>query len=109
MLEQAIEQLNHADPEMRFAAAQTLGASNDLAAVEPLLTALPDANSKVQYACVSGLIKLGDARAAEPIITTLLNERGSRLWELLKLNIGLRLRAGLLDMIERGDIVMADR
>lgn len=109
MLEQTIALLSHAEPEVRFDAAQKLGASNDLRAVAPLIGALPDKNSKVQYAALSGLIKLGDRSAANPIIDLLLADPDSRVWELLKLGIGTRLRAGLLDMMTEGDTVMADR
>jgi HEAT repeat protein len=108
MIELAIERLTHEDPAVRYEAAQTLGASKDSRAVEPLMTVLPDANSKVQYAALSGLVKLGDARAAVPILETLLANPHSRLWELMKLNIGMRLRFGLLDMIESGNRDITD-
>lgn len=109
MLEQTISRLSHAEPDVRFQAAQALGASQDPRAVAPLIGALPDENAKVQYAAVSGLIKLGDASALNPILDMLLSDPDSRVWELLKLGIGTRLRAGLLDMIEAGDAAMADR
>lgn len=109
MLEQTIALLSHTEPEVRFDAAQKLGASNDLRAVAPLIGALPDENAKVQYSAVSGLIKLGDRNAVNPIIDMLLTDPDSRVWELLKLGIGTRLRAGLLDMISEGDLEMADR
>jgi HEAT repeat protein len=64
MIERMIEQLAHDDPAVRFEAAQKLGASKDTRAIEPLIGALPDENSKVQYAAFSGLVKLSDARAA---------------------------------------------
>src|SRR5215510_3898449 len=106
-LELLVQQLQHTDPQMRFDAAQKLGASNDTRAVEALAAALPDANAKVQYAAFSGLVKLGDARAASKMIDLLLGTPHSRVWELMKLNIGLRLRAGLLDMVTRGDEELA--
>ncbi len=109
MIEQMMDQLRHDDPMMRFEAAQALGASNDPRAVAPLIGALSDENAKVQYAAVSGLVKLGDASAAKPIIDLLLSEPDSRLWELLKLNVGMRLRNGLLDMVQRGDVALADQ
>ena len=109
MLEQTIALLSHAEPEVRFDAAQKLGASKDLRAVAPLIDALPDENSKVQYAAVSGLIKLGDRAALNPIVELLLNDPDTRVWELLKLGIGQRLRAGLLSMIDAGDEALADR
>jgi HEAT repeat protein len=109
MFEQTIEQLTHTNPEMRYQAAQQLGTSQDERAVEALIAALPDANAKVQYAAFSGLVKLADKRAAAPLVALLLNDPHSRVWELLKLNIGLRLRNGLLDLVERGDSALADQ
>lgn len=109
MIEQSIHQLSHADAEMRYEAARTLGASRDERAVDPLLAAMTDENAKVQYACVSGLVKLAANRAANPIVDLLLADPDSRLWELLKLNVGMRLRAGILNMVERGDTNLADR
>jgi HEAT repeat protein len=106
-IELLVEQLQHADPQVRFDAAQKLGASKDTRAVEALAAALPDENSKVQYAAFSGLVKLGDARAAAKMVDLLLDAPGCRVWELMKLNIGLRLRAGLLDMVQRGDEQLA--
>lgn len=108
MLEQTIDRLSHTEPEIRFQAAQTLGGSRDPRAVQPLINALPDENAKVQYAAVSGLIKLGDPVALNPILDRLLAEPDSRVWELMKLSIGTRLRAGLLDMVEPGDLTLAD-
>lgn len=109
MIEQMIEQLNHADPTLRFEAAKQLGASGNERAVLPLIDLLADDNAKVQYAAFSGLVKLGDARAAEPMVNLLLTDPDNRLWELIKLGIGSRLRAGLLDLIQSGDDAMADR
>ena len=109
MFERLITDLRHADPTIRYEAAQQLGASQDRRAVEPLITVLPDDNSKVQYAAFSGLVKLGASHAAEAMIDMLVNDLDSRVWELLKLNIGLRLRAGLLDLVQPGDISIADR
>lgn len=109
MLEQTIERLSHADAAVRFEAAKVLGASKEPRAVEPLISALLDADGKVQYAAVSGLIKLGARSAANPIVDLLLREPDGRVWDLMKLGIGQRLRAGLLDMIEAGDEAMADR
>ncbi|MFO7322058.1 MAG: HEAT repeat domain-containing protein [Chloroflexota bacterium] len=109
MLEETIQLLNHADPAVRFEAAQKLGASNDRRAVAPLIDALPDDNAKVQYAALSGLIKLGDPSAAHALVDLLLSDPDSRVWDLLKLGIGQRLRSGLLDMITPGDIPLADR
>ncbi|MCC6805761.1 MAG: HEAT repeat domain-containing protein [Anaerolineae bacterium] len=100
MFEQFVQDLMHDDPAVRYEAAQKLGASNDSRAIQPLITALPDTNAKVQYAAFSGLIKLNAYEAAEPVVDMLLNNLNSRVWELLKLNIGLRLRSGLLEIVE---------
>src|SRR5664279_57103 len=109
MFEQYLTDLTHADPALRYEAAQKLGASNDPRAIQPLIAALPDANSKVQYAAFSGLIKLNAGEAAEPILDLLLQNPNCKLWELLKLNIGLRLRSGLLDLLPHGDEQIADQ
>jgi HEAT repeat protein len=103
MFEQYLTDMTHADAAVRYEAAQKLGASNDSRAIAPLIAALPDENSKVQYAAFSGLIKLNAGEAAEPILDMLLNDLDSRVWGLLKLNIGLRLRTGLLEMMPHGD------
>lgn len=108
MFEQYLVDMTHADAAVRYEAAQKLGASNDARAIPPLIAALPDANAKVQYAAVSGLIKLNAGEAAEPILAMLLNDLNNRVWGLLKLNIGMRLRTGLLEMMPHGDARMAD-
>ena len=103
MFEQYVVDLTHTDPAVRYEAAQKLGASKDSRAIQPLISALPDSNSKVQYAAFSGLVKLNAEEAVQPILDMLLNDLNSRVWQLLKLNIGLRLRNGLLEMIPHGD------
>lgn len=109
MLEQTIALLSHAEPDVRYEAAQTLGRSNDRRAVAPLAQTLADENAKVQYAALSGLVRLKDAAAAGPILDLLLGDPDNRLWELLKLSVGLRLRTGILDMMTPGDTALADR
>lgn len=113
MLQQWIDTLNHSDPARRYEAAQRLGAANDTRAVAPLSSALRDPSDKVQYAAFSGLIKLDRAQAAEPLAMALLDTPNSRLWELLKLNIGMRLRAGMLTLLERLEpsraVLLSDR
>lgn len=109
MFEQFVQDLTHTDPAVRYEAAQKLGASNDTRAIQPLITALPDTNAKVQYAAFSGLIKLNAYEAAEPVIDMLLNNPDSRVWALLKLNIGLRLRNGLLEIIEGSNAPVVDQ
>jgi HEAT repeat protein len=108
MFEQYVVDLTHTDPAVRYEAAQKLGASKDSRAIQPLIAALPDSNSKVQYAALSGLIKLNAEEAVEPILDMLLCDLNSRVWQLLKLNIGLRLRNGLLEMIPHGDEHMTE-
>ncbi len=109
MFEQYLADLTHSDSTVRYEAAQKLGASSDPRAIPPLIAALPDENSKVQYAAFSGLIKLNAYEAAAPILDMLLSDLNSRVWQLLKLNIGLRLRTGLLDMMPHGDAEMTDQ
>ncbi len=108
MFEQYVADLNHVDPAVRYQAAQKLGASSDARAIQPLIAALPDANAKVQYAAFSGLIKLNANEAVVPMLDVLLADPNSKLWGLLKLNIGLRLRKGLLDLIPSGDAHVAE-
>ena len=107
MFEQYLADITHTDPVVRYEAAQKLGASSDSRAIQPLIKALPDANSKVQYAAFSGLIKLNAGEAAAPILDLLLGSPESKIWELLKLNIGMRLRTGLLDLLPHGDDALA--
>ncbi|MDX2162024.1 MAG: HEAT repeat domain-containing protein [bacterium] len=109
MLEQAIQNLTHADSRVRYAAAQSLGQSEDRRALAPLIDALPDENAKVQYAALSSLIKLGFTEATAPIIDLLIDKLDSQVWGLIKLNVGMRLRAGLLDMVQKGDTALSDR
>jgi HEAT repeat protein len=109
MYEQWIADIRHADPAVRYEAAQKLGASNDQRAADPLIGLLVDANAKVQYAAFSGLIKLRAAEAAASMIDMLVGDFNSRVWDLLKLNIGLRLRMGLLDLVQTGDQTIAAR
>jgi HEAT repeat protein len=109
VIEQYITDLRHADAAIRYEAAQKLGSSGDMRAIQPLVEVLPDANEKVQYAAFSGLLKLGDSTAAAPMVALLLNNLDSRLWALMKLNIGMRLRHGLLDLVPRGDEIILHR
>ncbi len=109
MIEQYITDLRHVDAAVRYEAAQKLGSSSDPRALLPLIEALPDRNEKVQYAAFSSLIKLGDPAAAAPMISLLLSDLQSRVWALMKLNIGMRLRHGLLDLVPRGDEIILHR
>jgi HEAT repeat protein len=109
MFERTIANLSHANPEIRYEAARKLGDARDERAVQPLIGALPDDNAKVQYAAFSALIKIGSTDAAAPLVNTLLARPGCRVWDLIKLNVGLRLRTGLLDLITPGDERMAEQ
>jgi len=109
MFEQTIAELTHVNPDVRYEAARKLGEAQDERAVTPLINTLPDDNSKVQYAAFSALIKIGASEAAVPMIDALVSAPNSRVWDLLKLNVGMRLRNGLLDMIPRGDLQLADQ
>ena len=109
MFEHYIAQLADLNPEARYDAAYWLGQNGDRRAAAALIDALPDENAKVQYGAFSALIKLGADEAAAPMIDLLLREPNSRLWALLNLNIGLRLRSGLLDMIGRNHGDLAER
>lgn len=112
MLTQHLTDLTHADAEVRYAAAHALGApqfaaADDVAAA--LIAALPDANSKVQYAVVSALVKHNLTHALHPILDVLLADVDNRIWGLLNLNIGMRLRSGLLGLAQAGDLALSDR
>lgn len=109
MLERTIANLAHTNPDMRYEAAQKLGETRDERAVQALIDALPDQNAKVQYAAFSALIKIGATEAVEPMVTALLTRLDSRVWDLMKLNIGMRLRNGLLELVSRGDAQLAQQ
>lgn len=109
MYELLITELTSADAGVRFHAAQRLGTLNDARATAPLIASLGDASEKVQYAALSSLVKMKSAEALTPVVTMLLAERASRVWGLLKMSIGLRLRTGLLEMVQRGDEGLSDR
>lgn len=109
MLEQDLVELRSDDPTVRFEAARRLGSTLDARATAALIEALGDANSKVQYAAMSSLIKHNDPAALGPLIDLLRAAPNSPIWKLINLSAGLRLRAGLLDMVAAGDTDMADR
>lgn len=109
MFTQWIEELHHNDAAIRLNAAQKLGDAKDERAVQPLIQKLEDTNAKVQYAVFAALVKLSASQAAPHMIELLYNNRNSKLWGLLKLGIGLRLRAGLLGLIASGDTPLANR
>ncbi|MEP7291292.1 MAG: HEAT repeat domain-containing protein, partial [Chloroflexota bacterium] len=52
---------------------------------------------------------LNAGEAAAPILDLLLSSPDSKIWELLKLNIGMRLRKGLLDLLPHGDAAIANQ
>jgi HEAT repeat protein len=107
-MEQLLQQLQHADPTKRYAAAQQLSKHSNQRAVAGLVAVLTDDNPKVRYAALSSLVKISDPNAATPTIAALLNDLDSRLWSLLTLDIGMRLRNGLFDMVMTGNTPAAD-
>ncbi len=109
MIDQYLETLALDDISARCDAAKALGDMRDPAAVNGLVKCMQQSDAKSQYAAFSALVKIGAAAAAPPMVDTLLSTSSSRLWELLKLNIGMRLRAGLLSMVQRGDTAIADK
>ncbi len=109
MIEQYLEALTHGDSAARSEAAKVLGDLRDPAAVDALLRCLQDDDAKLQYAAFSALVKIGSTAAAPAMVAALLNNPQSRLWGVLKLNVGLRLRAGLLNIVQRGDTETADK
>jgi HEAT repeat protein len=56
---------------VRQAAASALGQTGDARSVEPLITALSDADRSVREAAARALRQIGDPRAVEPLITAL--------------------------------------
>lgn len=108
-MDQLLTQLTHSDEAVRYEAAQALGKAGDARAVEGLVGVLNDTTPKVKYAALSSLVKIGSTRAATPTVEALLNDVDSRLWTLLTLDIGMRLRNGLFNMIERGNREVADQ
>lgn len=107
-MERLLEQLKNTDETVRYDAAQQLGRDGDARAVDGLVGILNDENPKVKYAALSSLVKIGSSIAATPTISALLEDTDSRLWKLLTLDIGMRLRNGLFDMIEPTNADVAD-
>lgn len=107
-MQQLLEQLTHVDETVRYDAAQQLGRKGDARAVDGLVARLGDENPKVKYAALSSLVKIGSPTAATPTIAALVDDMNSRLWKLMTLDIGMRLRNGLFAMIEPGNTDTAD-
>lgn len=107
-MEQLLQRLTHTDESIRYDAAQQLGKQGDARAVDGLVAILNDETPKVKYAALSSLVKIGSTDAATPTIAALLDDMDSRLWKLLVLDIGMRLRNGLFDMIQPGNTTVAD-
>ena len=103
-----LEKLQHSDDTVRYEAAQWLGKQGDARAVNGLVGVLNDETPKVKYAALSGLVKIGSTEAATPTLTALLNDLDSRLWTLLALDIGMRLRNGLFNMVDPDNADVAD-
>ncbi|MBW4437126.1 MAG: HEAT repeat domain-containing protein [Pleurocapsa minor GSE-CHR-MK-17-07R] len=104
-----LEQLTHTDQRRRAEAARWLGNTADAAVIPALISAVHDHDGKVQYAAFSALLKLGMQEAASGMFNALLTMKTTNLWNLMKLNIGMRLRAGLLEMVQRGDTELSAR
>lgn len=109
MTDQLLADLRQPDANVRYEAAQQLGDARDARVIEALIAALPDENAKVQYAVFSSLIKIGAPESALKLIEWLIATPESKIWELMKLNIGLRLRRGLIDMVQPGNQALADQ
>lgn len=107
-MQNLLEQLKHDSHKQRYNAAQKLGKQRDARAVDGLVEVLRDDNHKVKYAALSSLVKIGSTEAATPTIAALLDDLDSRLWKLMTLDIGMRLRNGLFEMIERDNTEAAD-
>jgi HEAT repeat protein len=108
-MQHLLQQLTDTDQTVRYDAAQALGKQGDPRAIDGLVNILGDDNPKVKYAALSSLVKIGSPTAATPTVAALLDDLDSRLWKLLTLDIGMRLRNGLFDMIEPGNVEVADR
>lgn len=109
MFELELIELQSNDAAVRFEAARRLGDLPHARTTAALMATLNDSNAKVQYAAVSSLIKHNDRAALGPLLEVLLTTPESSLWKLIVLSAGLRLRAGLLDMVVAGDTSTADR
>lgn len=109
MYELELLELTHTDAAVRFEAARRLGDTPLAPVTSALIDTLGDTDVKVQYAAVSSLIKHNDRAALGPLLDLLLSAHDSTLWKLIVMTAGLRLRAGLLDMVEAGDTATADR
>lgn len=109
MFDLELIELQSADAAVRFEAARRLGDLPHARTTAALVATLNDSNAKVQYAAVSSLIKHNDRVALGPLLEVLLTTPESSLWKLIVLSAGLRLRAGLLDMVATGDTGTANR
>jgi len=103
-----LTQLQNTDQRVRYQAAQRLGKMGDPDAIQGLVDVLYDDSPKVKYAALSSLVKIGSTDAATPTITALLDDLDSRLWTLITLDIGMRLRNGLFAMITPHNTDVAD-
>lgn len=75
--EALIRGLRSRDWDRRTVACQMLGDMGDVAAVEPLITALSDDHYKVSLAAVEALLMIPDRRAVMPLIDYLKTRQGS--------------------------------
>lgn len=69
-IEGLIKALRHKEANVRAKAAKALGNVGDMRAVEPLITALNDNDSRVEKATTEALLKIGSP-AVEPLLITL--------------------------------------
>jgi HEAT repeat protein len=72
-----IRDLNGKNPHVRQKAAEALGETGDVRAVEPLIQALKDKDNWVRQKAAEALGKIGDARAIEPLLQALDEEDDS--------------------------------
>ena len=109
MFELDLMELQSDSAAIRFEAARRLGDSPNTRTTAALVAALTDPDTKVQYAAISSLVKHGDPATLAPIMDRLLASPDSAIWKLIVLGAGLRLRAGLLDLVIAGDTELSAR
>lgn len=97
--DELLVKLQEAQPDQRYDLVKQLGDLRDRRALDVLLDYMNDESSKVRYVALSGLVKLGNPDAAYPVIRHLVSNLDSQLWQLLKLDLGMRLRNGLFQWV----------
>jgi len=76
-MEKLISALKDKDPKVRADAAEKLGKTKNVAAVEPLIVALKDENYTVRPRAAEALGELGYKRAVEPLVAVLMDTLSS--------------------------------